>query len=518
MRFIELKLHSILVESSSVEVRFMMRGYLWILLMLQFLCIASANAEQKINSGLMGPSTSTNPYLVPVDDSISFVSILSAGDRVGYKKDGSPWKMVGIPDGLGAFDNAGGTMTVLINHEVREQSPGIMREHGQKGAFITKLIINKDDLKVIKAEDQIKKVIAYNSESAKYYTDDRPLYKLCSGDLSQITGFYDPKSGLGYKGRIFLSGEEVDPNGRAFAHFVDGEKNGASYELAWMGNMAFENLLAHPGTGQKTVVAITEDAHKGGEVYFYVGKKQVSDNPVEQAGLAHGDLYVLKIDGLVAESTAYDRQVLNSNNSGSFSLVKIGDVSSLTGEELDRVTKKLTATVFLRPEDGAWDTVDSNRFYFNTTADFDLPSRIWALDFSDILEPEKGGIARIIYQTGKNKQHMLDNMTVAQNGEIIVQEDPGDNEYIAEILKINPRSKNSRVIKLARHDEGIFNAKGLTTDEESSGVIDVTSIFGKSNEQLYLLTVQAHSPFSDISDREEVIEHGQLLLMRNKLK
>jgi hypothetical protein len=95
-----------------------------------------------------------------------------------------------------------------------------------------------------------------------------------------------------------------------------------------------------------------------------VGKKQVSDNPVEQAGLAHGDLYVLKIDGLVAESTAYDRQVLNSNNSGSFSLVKIGDVSSLTGEELDRVTKKLTATVFLRPEDGAWDTVDSNRFYF----------------------------------------------------------------------------------------------------------------------------------------------------------
>ena len=54
--------------------------------MLQFLCIASANAEQKINSGLMGPSTSTNPYLVPVDDSISFVSILSAGDRVGYKK------------------------------------------------------------------------------------------------------------------------------------------------------------------------------------------------------------------------------------------------------------------------------------------------------------------------------------------------------------------------------------------------------------------------------------------------
>lgn len=511
-------MHALLAEPSSSEVRVMMRSYLVKLLILQLICVASANAEQKLNAGLMGPSTSIKPYLKPVDDSISFVSILSAGDRVGYKKDGSPWKMVGIPDGLGAFDNANGTMTVLINHEVREQDPGIIREHGQKGAFISRLIINKNDLKVIKAEDQIKKVFAYNSESGKYYTDDRPLYKLCSGDLSKIMGFYDPKSGLGYKGRIFLSGEEVDPNGRAFAHFVDGEKNGVSYELAWLGNMAFENLLAHPGTGKNTVVAITEDAHKGGEVYFYVGKKQASENPVEQAGLAHGDLYVLKIDGLLAESSAYGRQVLNSNNSGSFSLVKIGNVSSLTGEELDRVAKKLAATVFLRPEDGAWDTVDSNRFYFNTTADFDLPSRIWALDFYNILQPQQGGTARIIYETKKNEQHMLDNMTVAQNGEIIVQEDPGDNEYIAEILKINPRLKNSKVIKLARHDEGEFNANRLTTDEESSGVIDVTGIFGKSNEQQYLLTVQAHSPFSNISDREEVIEHGQLLLMRNKLK
>ena len=113
---------------------------------------------------------------------------------------------------------------------------------------------------------------------------------------------------------------------------------------------------------------------------------------------------------------------------------------------------------------------------------------------------------------------MLDNMTVAQSGEIIVQEDPGNNEYIAEILKINPRSIHSRVIILACHDENIFSVKGLTTDEESSGIIDVTSIFGKSDERLYLLTVQGHGKFSDISDREEIIEHGQLLLMRNKLK
>ena len=98
--------------------------------------------------------------------------------------------------------------------------------------------------------------------------------------------------------------------------------------------MAFENLLAHPRIGLRIVVAITEDSHKSGGVYFYVGTKQVSDNPAEQAGLAHGNLYALKIDGLVSESLAYGRQLLRSDNTGSFSLVKIGDVSSFTGDEL----------------------------------------------------------------------------------------------------------------------------------------------------------------------------------------
>src|SRR5262249_30255726 len=60
-------------------------------------------------------------------------------------------------------------------------------------------------------------------------------------------------------GRLFLDGEENNAQGRAMAHIVGGAQDGNSYELAWLGNMAYENQLANPFTGDKTVVALLND-------------------------------------------------------------------------------------------------------------------------------------------------------------------------------------------------------------------------------------------------------------------
>jgi len=53
-------------------------------------------------------------------------------------------------------------------------------------------------------------------------------------------------------------------------------------------------------------------------------------------------------------------------------------------------------------------------------------------------------------------------------------------------------------------------------DEESSGVVDVTGIFGKDGGQAFLLDTQAHYPFGvpGSSGRTEIVEGGQLMLMR----
>ena len=66
--------------------------------------------------------------------------------------------------------------------------------------------------------------------------------------------------------------------------------DGTSYELASLGKASWENLLAHPGTGARTVVVGLDDSSGpvNGQVYVYAGTKARSTHPVEAAGLANG--------------------------------------------------------------------------------------------------------------------------------------------------------------------------------------------------------------------------------------
>src|SRR5215475_12653771 len=87
----------------------------------------------------MGPSTLQSPYVLPSIPSVETTSILSVGDSVlGYR-------MVGIPDGLGAFDNGDGTFTLLMNHELVNTN-GVTRAHGAIGAFVSRWVIDKGTL------------------------------------------------------------------------------------------------------------------------------------------------------------------------------------------------------------------------------------------------------------------------------------------------------------------------------------------------------------------------------------
>src|SRR5262249_47922267 len=97
-------------------------------------------------AGSMGPSTTTEPYLVPSLPGVKTVSILTTGDSVnGYR-------MVGIPDGLGAFRGRRGDFTLLVNHEITAQVPGIVRAHGSAGAFVSRWRIDRRTLTVLEGQ------------------------------------------------------------------------------------------------------------------------------------------------------------------------------------------------------------------------------------------------------------------------------------------------------------------------------------------------------------------------------
>jgi hypothetical protein len=102
---------------------------------------AAVAAAAALGNAVTGPSSSQSPYVVRSQPGVVTKAILTVGDSVGG------YRMVGIPDGLGAFDNGDGTFTVLMNHELRPGT-GVTRAHGSNGAFVSKWTIDKDTLQV----------------------------------------------------------------------------------------------------------------------------------------------------------------------------------------------------------------------------------------------------------------------------------------------------------------------------------------------------------------------------------
>ena len=69
-------------------------------------------------------TTSIKPYVVPIGDDYEIKALFSVDDRVPLL-DGAPgqqYRMVGIPDGLGAHPNGDGTSTLYMNHELPSTS------------------------------------------------------------------------------------------------------------------------------------------------------------------------------------------------------------------------------------------------------------------------------------------------------------------------------------------------------------------------------------------------------------
>ena len=439
-------------------------------------------------------SSSQSPYVVPARKNVLTRSILTVGDAVNYKADGvTPYRMVGIPDGLGAFDNDDATFTVLMNHELRE-TVGVVREHGFRGAFISRWVVEKESLTALYGEDLIKTAYRWDVSAQSYKPLAAPFSRFCSGDLPAVTAFYNPGTGIGYNGGIYLCREESGAEGRAFAHFLDGN----SYELPALGKMSWENAVAHPTTGNKTVVVNTDDSTPG-QVYVYVGTKSTSPDRVAAAGLSGGHLFGVRVQGVAAETDA------TAITSAPFSLVALGNVTNTTGAVLDSTSRTQGVTDFNRPEDAAWDPTNPRDLYFVTTASFAGRSRLWRLRFNDPANPADGGIATVVINgANPNGPKMMDNMTINKRGTIFLQEDPGAQDYLAKIWRYSIPTGALEVV--AQHDPARFKPGAphfLTRDEESSGIIPMDDILG---EGWYLLDVQAHYPHD-----AELVEGGQLL-------
>lgn len=513
---------------------------------------ALTTAGSTLANLITGPSSSQSPYIIRSQPGVVTKAIFTVGDSVNVKPDGvTPYRAVGIMDGLGAYDNGDGTFTLLMNHELGN-TVGAPRDHGNVGAFVSEWIIKKGDLRVVSVNDFIgdtTSIFLSNNNPAigTPHTGFLPgstttFSRLCSADLGAPTAhiWTDPTTGITYgtDARIFQSGEEssgtpLTPQGpearidfgRQFAFIatddsnIPGDQSKTAYELPHHGLFPWENNLVNPLSQRKTIVMGMDDSTPG-QVYVWVGDKQTTGNVVERAGLtrksASDNLYVIKVNGLTPDGSGATNEDRATPLGGTFSLQNEGDVSGLTLGQLETLSDSKGGTQFLRPEDGQWDPNNPSDYYFVTTDRYDQVkdgvgttvgrSRLYRLRFTDIAHPELGGTIEALLD-GTEAGNMFDNMTIDSRGRVLIQEDVGSQEHLGKIWQYD--ISTDKLVEIAHHDPDRFATGGpnfLTLDEESSGIIDVSSILG---EGWFLLDVQAHYNVGDA----DLVEGGQLLAL-----
>ena len=445
-----------------------------------------------------GPSSSAGPYLVRTSPGVVTTSVLTVGDAAA-----NGYRLVGKPDGLGAFDNGDGTFTLLVNHEVHFDQ-GIVRAHGFRGAFVSRWTIDAETLEVLSGSDLDRRVLA--PAGGNWVPISSALSGLCSADLPAAGAFYDAETGAGTNARLLLDGEESGL-GRAFAHVVDGPDAGSAYRLTALGRANWENQVTMPDTGVATVVVGTDD-DASGQVYVYVGRKRTTGNDVERAGLVGGRLYGVRVEGVADESD----ETSVPEGGAPFTLVPIPGAAGMTEGELETASNALGLSKMARPEDSAWDRQTPGSLYVATTGGYAEITRLWNLTFTDPADVTAGGKADIeiagpAYDPpAPAGPRALDNITVNARGQVLLQEDTGNHAYLSGIYQYDPRSGG--LLRIATHDPERFlqGAPGfLTAEEESSGIIPAPFLgAGK-----YLLTSQAHYATGD----EETLEGGQLLVL-----
>jgi hypothetical protein len=477
----------------------------------------------------VGPSTTTEAYMVPNVPGVEIVTILTVGDSIGG------YRMVGIPDGLGAFGSDGNKFTVVMNHELGGSS-GIVRAHGSTGAFVSQWTIDRKSLRVLHGQDfshSPNDVFTWDPATNAYLRGTTVWQRFCSGDLAAEGAFF--AKGKGTQERIYLNGEEVTTTagspavvvdqGRPFARVVTGANAGEAWQLPHLGKMAYENCVASPFPQEKTIVVLLDDSSINpaavisntvpSEVYIYIGEKEKDGHPIVQAGLTNGDFYGVKISvngtTVTEESNDFGLGTAATGfiGKGRFSLHNLGDVTGLTAVQIEELSFEAGISRLQRVEDGAWDPREehANDFYFVTTASLTANCRLWRLRFDDIENPEKGGTIEILL-SGDEGHGMLDNVAIDHHGRILMDEDPGGSDRIAKIWLYS--IDTGEFIEVAHHNPKFFdptilnNSSFLSRDEESSGIIDAEHILGRG---WFLFDVQVHKDDPD----PELVEGGQLL-------
>jgi hypothetical protein len=463
--------------------------------------------------------TAITPYTVPTTSDYSIVPILSAGDRVPRTSNPlQQYQMVGIPDGIGAQRNADGTVTVFMNHELRNtvSSEPIVGAPLNRGAIISKLILAADGS--VLSGDRAYDVVYYENVlvgPAPQVGNSTPGFtRLCSGSLApEAAGFDRP---------IYFAGEEsgspatFDGRGGLLTATFDN----ALWTLPKCGHLAWENGVVRPDPGVRTAIMCLEDGDIGNcQLYMYVGVKDRSAGagPLRRNGLDNGALYVF-----VSNNRKKNSEASLTSGSVQGKWVLLPNAEAVNDIGLEAASDAVGAFAFDRIEDGAFRPNHPNEFYFVTTGGSAVNTlgRLYRLDLNpdNILGPARVTViynADQIIAAGGDIAISPDNVDISEDYIMICEDGTAPSSVV-----MAEKGRKGNIWRLDLNNnyaaENVAELTAIGRDGrevpsgnwETTGIIDASGLFGSGT---WLFNVQAHPPTA--VPALNTVEDGQLLLM-----
>ena len=506
------------------------------------------------------PANAAAPvYVEAVATSATLTPFASAGDMVGT------YLVPGIPDGLGVIKN-GNSLRVITNHEwsaTNAVAAGRTTAGGlASGSFLSEMTYDLKTQKVTKAVDLFKDVVWYDYATGKYgQTPVAPagalvkdsfgtlnhsylLNRFCSGSLAPAGSFFDKASGYGFNDAVFLAGEEGGDESRAFATNLT---NGQLVQLPALGLAAWENVIPAPTKGKTTVLMTNEDGSAtDSQQWMYVGTKTKTGTWYEKAGFTNGKSYV--VAAAAGAAVANDAEIRTKYGKNKPFPISFAEVNIKANGKDQNIEANAKGIEFARVEDGQFDPKKPNDYYFVTTQSDSDPlnkavaattpnpatptvsrdgGALWRIRFNDVSKPLSGATLELLLD-GSESIYMSkpDNISVDSFGNVLIQEDPGNNAHLARIVSY--RISDGKVGTIAQFKAQYFTSTGasfITQDEESSGIVDVTTELRTSKSDTasyYMFVAQIHAtpakarPDLDPADATlaKAIEGGQWYILK----
>jgi hypothetical protein len=490
----------------------------------------------------------------PGGSTLKLTSLLTVGEGcTGLPSSSLTYLPPGRFDGMGAYGNGDGTFTLLVNHELQASDGYPINVAGLNanvsGARISRFVIAKDidgnaangfQPRVLSGGLAFDEVKSMDPTFAK-----GGLSRLCSANLSEPFQF---GGGRGFVDRLYLTGEEAGP-GRFFA--LD-TANTDLHHVPAFGRGGWESAVA-VDTGSANTVALMlfdDTAGTANHLYLWVGTKApASGDLLRRNGIdaSSGALYAWKAE-TISSQAGLNAVALNTAVAGHWERLGSGtEVAALpTAAALRALAQAKGAMAFIRMEDGDVNPTTGKQVAFNTTggSGADLYGNTNVIDLSGAFASDGSlrtaantSSLKVIVDadrlTGVARQSGVrnpDNLAWGRNGKLYLQEDravPGGTangqfgSQETSIWEVDPITRTQQ--RWAQIDRSaVPSAYGQSDSQptdignwESSGVIEVSPLFGAPAGTVFLTNVLAHSLTNGtIGGPSNLVEGGQIQLIQ----